>query len=140
MPISSKKPTKEFVTAEASKITEENLDEALNRANEINEKLVKFDPGILDPKTVNRYTNRLKLVLLLLNDYKEQLYKCEWIALSSFIYAVLYFINPSDIVPDAFYPVGYNDDTSVMDIVFIEFEKELKEYIKWKKLPLEDYF
>ena len=53
--------------------------------------------------------------------------------------ALLYFLNPFDIVPDFIPVIGYLDDVVVMGACLRLIHADLRAYALWKGLPLSDY-
>jgi uncharacterized membrane protein YkvA (DUF1232 family) len=50
------------------------------------------------------------------------------------IAAVLYFLNPFDLVPDAILGIGLMDDLAVLTCVYKSAQQELTKFIQWEKL------
>jgi uncharacterized membrane protein YkvA (DUF1232 family) len=48
--------------------------------------------------------------------------------------AVLYFLNPLDIVPDAILGVGLMDDLAVLTWVYRSAQQEVTKFTQWEKL------
>lgn len=61
-------------------------------------------------------------------DYKEISVK----TLALFIAAILYFLNPFDVVPDVIPAVGYVDDVSVVAWVIKPLNDEVEKFREWE--------
>ncbi|CAN5379622.1 hypothetical protein BH09BAC3_BH09BAC3_13550 [soil metagenome] len=50
--------------------------------------------------------------------------------------ALIYFLNPIDLIPDAIFGVGLVDDLAVLTWVFGSAKDELNKFIEWEKSKL----
>lgn len=50
----------------------------------------------------------------------------------SVVAAVLYFVNPIDLIPDAFFGLGLADDLAVLTWVYKHAEAELNAFLDWE--------
>jgi uncharacterized membrane protein YkvA (DUF1232 family) len=57
-------------------------------------------------------------------------------AMVSIIAAVLYFLNPIDLIPDALLGLGLADDLAVLTWVYKSAEAELNAFLQWEATPL----
>lgn len=58
--------------------------------------------------------------------------------LLTIIAAVLYFLNPFDLVPDSIVGIGLMDDLAVLTWVYRSAQQELTNFIQWEKMePVE---
>ena len=48
------------------------------------------------------------------------------------IAALLYFINPLDLIPDFILSIGFLDDLSVLGFIYNKYSKEIEKYQEWK--------
>jgi len=81
-------------------------------------------------------------VLLLygmLRDGWNKAYPVSWKTAAAITGALLYFLNPFDIVPDFIPVIGYLDDVVVMGACLKLIYADLRAYALWKGLPLSDY-
>ena len=86
----------------------------------------------------NTFFNRVKILISLLKDYRNKEYReVPWRVIAAVVFAILYFINPFDLIPDFIPGVGYIDDIAVIAFIFASIEGELKKYAKWKGIELE---
>ena len=77
----------------------------------------------------------IPLFLSLINNYASGRYKdISVTSIVAVVAAVLYFVAPIDVVPEATIPgIGYVDDAFVVDMVLKVVKKELKKFEEWKK-------
>ena len=81
---------------------------------------------------------RIELLISMLRDYKRKEYKeIPWRVIAAVVFAILYFVNPFDLIPDFIPILGYLDDITVISLVFASIEHELKKYARWKGIELE---
>ena len=50
--------------------------------------------------------------------------------------ALIYFLNPIDLIPDALIGVGFVDDLAVLTWVFTSAKEEVDKFIEWEKSTL----
>ena len=69
----------------------------------------------------------------MLKDYKVGIYKdVPWFTIASVVFALLYVLNPLDIIPDFIPGFGYVDDASVLALALRFIESDLHKYLDWK--------
>lgn len=75
----------------------------------------------------------LQTLFSLLRDWQSGSYsRLPWRALLLSLTAVLYFVNPLDLVPDFIPGLGYIDDIAVFGMIFRAIQKDVNQYRKWK--------
>ena len=110
--------------AGAAVITMKDLDDILKKADVVKEKSQYLDDAMED----------VKLLWELVKDYKAKKYTAiPWKFIASVVFAIVYLINPLDVVPDVIPVLGYVDDASVFGLVFSMFRSDIDAYRKWKK-------
>ena len=50
--------------------------------------------------------------------------------------AVIYFVNPIDLIPDWVLAVGFTDDISILVMVYSSVHTELQKFLEWEKSQL----
>jgi len=81
---------------------------------------------------------RIELLISMLRDFKRKDYKeVPWSIIAAIVFAILYFVNPFDLIMDFIPGIGYLDDVAVVGLIFASIEHELKKYAKWKGIDLE---
>ena len=126
-----------YVKDNSHRITEEDVINILDRADEIDEKIEKLKQN----GKLRQFMNRMQLLMLMLRDFWNGDYdRVPWAITASIVFAVVYFLNPVDLIPDFIPVVGYLDDAAVLAIVWKSASRDLRQYARWKGLELSDYF
>ncbi len=74
-----------------------------------------------------------KVMLELVKDYAAGRYReVPYWAISAIALALLYVLNPADVIPDMILGVGYLDDATVVAFCLKLIEKELTRYKEWQ--------
>ncbi|WP_263820253.1 YkvA family protein [Salinibacter sp.] len=117
----------EFVRKNARRITEADLDTVVDRAEAI-EARFRNDGGI------RRLLDEGRLLLSLVRDVRRGRYRAlpVW-TLSAAGFALLYVLNPFDLVPDALPVVGLLDDAAVVSACLSLVEQDLRDYQAWRR-------
>jgi uncharacterized membrane protein YkvA (DUF1232 family) len=130
-----KQKLKKDIEAKAGQISEKDIEELLERNDTFEEKLKKI------PDALARLLKQVKLLFEMIKDYRNGLYKeIPWYSLAMAVAAILYFINPIDIIPDFILVVGLVDDALVVGFVMKAIQEDLKKYCIFKGYALEEFF
>jgi uncharacterized membrane protein YkvA (DUF1232 family) len=83
---------------------------------------------------VESFRNQLLLLVDAFDDwvagrYREVPYK----TLSLIVIGILYFVVPTDLIPDIFIGAGYIDDATMIAFIFRQIEQDLHRYKLWKQ-------
>jgi len=90
---------------------------------------------------VEKFVNKLKLLYNCVSDYISGNYReVPWFTIAGIIFALLYFLNPGDLIPDFIPVIGHIDDATVLYFVWKTIEADLKRYAQWKGYNLMEYF
>lgn len=93
------------------------------RAKDIEDKLPKL----------RNWMEQGKVILELVKDYWAGRYReVPYWVISAGALALLYVLNPVDIIPDVIIGVGYLDDATVVAFCLKLIERELERYKEWK--------
>lgn len=93
------------------------------RARDIEDKLPKL----------NKVMESAKVLLSLVKDYWAGTYReVPYWVISAGALALLYVLNPADVIPDVIIGVGYLDDATVIAFCLKLIERELDRYKQWK--------
>lgn len=93
------------------------------------------------PRRMQQITNQVELLLDLANDYSSGRYRdVRWYTLGAAVSAALYFVNPTDVIPDWVPVVGQLDDLLVMGIALKLVQKDLRAYVQFRGLDPAKYF
>jgi uncharacterized membrane protein YkvA (DUF1232 family) len=122
----SMKIDREFIRKGASKITGSDIEEISRKADDIRLRLTKSGP-------LGRFVEDLKLLLSLVKDYWSKKYRnVPYWTIAAAVFALLYVIDPADLIPDALPFVGQVDDAAVVSLCLYLFRQELHKYREWK--------
>lgn len=93
------------------------------RSKEIEDKLPKL----------RHWTEQGKVLLSLVKDYWSGRYReVPYWVISAGALALLYVLNPVDVIPDVLIGVGYLDDATVVAFCLKLIERELQKYKDWQ--------
>jgi uncharacterized membrane protein YkvA (DUF1232 family) len=120
---SSKKIDQEYVKDNSKNISKDDLDEVVGNEVAIKQKLIYFQ----------KLKNEIIILLQLLRDYKNKKYtKPPWMSIAAIVFALLYVLNPLDLVPDFIPFVGYIDDASMLALTLRMISGDVQDYQIWK--------
>ena len=107
-------------------MTEKGVKSAVDNADLIQKKFEFAGP-------LGRYLQDVRLLISVAKDYWSGNYRAmPWWAMSAIVFALLYVINPVDLIPDFIPVVGYLDDAAVVSVCLVLVEQELRTYSKCK--------
>lgn len=93
------------------------------RAQDIEDKLPKL----------RKVMESARVLLSLVKDYWAGAYReVPYWVISAGALALLYVLNPADVIPDVILGVGYLDDATVVAFCLKLIERELERYKQWK--------
>ncbi|MFA5405176.1 MAG: YkvA family protein [Ignavibacteria bacterium] len=124
------------IKTDSTKVSSDELSEVLDNENQIRKKASK-----LNFDKFSKLIRQLTLSLQMLKDYKTKAYSnIPWKTIALVVAAILYFINPFDIIPDFLPFLGYTDDAIAFAAIFKSAQTDLYDYCKWKGYNMEEYF
>lgn len=117
---------KKIVRKGAAKIKEPDFKKVLEKSKAIENKFAHAGP-------LNRFFEDFKLLIAIVRDYKKGAYRKipRW-SVAVIVFALLYVLNPFDIIADFIAFIGYLDDAAVVAGCLLLVERDLNEYKKWK--------
>lgn len=117
---------KKIVRKGAARIKKTDLNKVLEKSAAIENKFAHARP-------LNRFFNDFKLLIAIVSDYKKGVYKKipRW-SIAIIVFALLYVLNPFDIIADFIAIIGFLDDAAVVAGCLLLVEKDLIEYKEWK--------
>lgn len=122
----SKNIDEKYVESEVAKVKEGDVDLAAKNQKEISDK-------ILNSGMLRKYTELGKVMFGMLKDYRKGIYtEVPWFTIASIAFAMLYILNPFDIVPDFIPGIGYIDDFAILTYSLRFIETDLHKYLDWK--------
>lgn len=118
--------SEEFVEEEVVKIKGEDVEIVMDNEEAISKKLSNASP-------LRKYTELGKIMFAMLKDVKKGNYpNVPWFTIASIVGALLYILNPFDLVPDFIPGIGYIDDLAVLSISMGWIETDLHKYLDWR--------
>lgn len=115
-----------FVRSGAGKMSEDDVKKVLGKEDEIKGKFT----GQLE-----KFFEDVKLFFMMLKDYWNGKYRdVPWWAIAAIVFALLYVLNPFDLIPDAIPLLGQIDDVAVMIICLKMIDSEVQKYKRWREL------
>ncbi|MGB0949851.1 MAG: YkvA family protein, partial [Marinirhabdus sp.] len=115
-----------YVKEEVTKIEEGDVEVVLKNQENIDK---KFSGG----NSLSKYAKLGSIMMNMLKDIKHGGYKnIPWFTIATVVFALLYILNPLDVVPDFIPGLGYIDDVAVLTIGVGWIESDLHRYLSWK--------
>ncbi|QIE59169.1 DUF1232 domain-containing protein [Rasiella rasia] len=114
---------------------------AENKVAEINEGDVeilldneeKIEKKLAGANSLSKYMEIGKIMFGMVKDIKSGSYKSvPWFVIATIVMALLYILNPMDLVPDFIPGVGYIDDLAILSIGMGWIETDIHSYLDWK--------
>ena len=105
------------------------------------EKKINRKSSKVDSNRFNKFIKQMKLAMGLIKDFRNKSYTdVPWRSIGFIAAAVLYFINPFDVVPDMLPVFGFGDDAMLFAAVFKSIQTDLEKYASWKGINTKNYF
>ena len=121
----------EFVKAGAEKITEKDIEQVVEKSEEIEEKFKARGP-------LKRFIEDYRVLKELIRDYRGGRYRqALYGTIAAAVFALLYVFNPLDLLPDVLPVIGVLDDASVITACLMLIERDLGKYRNWKVRQIE---
>ncbi len=115
---------KDFIERKRNKINEKDIDNALKNENKIKSKF----------NSIGKFEQQISLLFSMLKDYKNKTYTdVPWLSIAAITFALLYLLNPLDLIPDFIPIIGYIDDASVIGLTLKMIAEDLQTYKIWKE-------
>jgi uncharacterized membrane protein YkvA (DUF1232 family) len=125
-----KKPDEEFVKEGAEKITPEDIKTAAEQSEEFNKRFSARGP-------LKRFIEDGRLLSALIKDWRAGKYRgALYGTIAAAAFALLYVVNPFDLVPDVLPFIGAVDDAAVLGACLMLVERDLRQYRGWKENQL----
>ncbi len=116
-----------FVEKESASIGIDDVCDISNRGKEIKTKVNKSN-------MLKRYLDDIFTLISLLTDYVKGNYRnIPFKIIAAITFALVYILNPIDLIPDVIPGVGMIDDVAVLTICLNLIKKDLLAYKQWKE-------
>ncbi len=123
----AKEQAEEELKKGAKNVTEDDIKKVLNKRDEIENKFKENGP-------LGRFIADLKLLFSIIQDYVKGEYReIPFWSIAAIVAALLYVLNPADLIPDVIPGIGYVDDGLVVAACLVMVEQDLLIYKEWKK-------
>jgi len=122
----SKEQATAIVTKEAERVTDQDIEKVLAKSEEIRK---RFETG----GPLGKFVDDFKLLIAVVKDYRRGMYrKIPFWTIAAIVGALLYVLNPLDLIPDFIPLVGQIDDAAVVAACLLMVRQDLHKYKKWK--------
>jgi len=133
MRLFSQKAAKNELDKESAKINKADLESLLARQQAVEQK-------IRNSGRLSRFGTDVKLMFSLLRDYWRGDYRAvPWKSIAAMAGALIYVLNPIDLIPDIIFGFGFLDDAGVVALCLKLVEADLHRYAAWKELKNDHY-
>jgi uncharacterized membrane protein YkvA (DUF1232 family) len=121
-----RKIDEEYVREGAKKVTDQDIENVANHADDIRKQFNARGP-------LKRFIEDGRMLTALVKDWRTGNYRraMRW-TIAAATFALIYVINPFDIVPDVLPFVGAVDDATVVAACLMLIERDLFKYRDWK--------
>ncbi|WP_457677551.1 YkvA family protein [Thermovibrio sp.] len=122
---SKKEEAKKEFKNKLKDVKPEDVKEVLKKKEEIEEKL---------KGPLGEFAEEVKLFLELLRDFLQGKYReVPWYTVAAITAALIYLLNPFDVIPDFIPIIGQIDDAAVLAFCLKLVESDIKKYKRWKE-------
>lgn len=112
-----------------------NAKNVLNNPDQVAEVLKKLEKKLKEVPSLGNELAYLPKMGLMTNSYvKKEYLNVSTGSILAALGAVLYFVNPFDIIPDFIPVIGLLDDITIVGLALNVAKKEIDEYMEWRKL------
>ena len=120
------KPDEQYIREGAEKITDQDIENVADHADDIRKQFSARGP-------LKRFIEDGRMLTGLVKDWRSGRYRgaLRW-TIAAAAFALIYVINPFDIVPDVIPFLGAVDDASVIAACLFLIERDLHTYRDWK--------
>jgi len=127
MPVFTEKNAEKQLNAEADKVHRDDLEDLLARQRAIEEK-------VKGSGKLKRFSADIRLMFGMIRDYWNGSYRdVPWKSIAAIAGALIYVLNPLDVIPDLLIGIGFLDDAGVVALCLKLVESDLHRYAAWKE-------
>jgi len=114
--------------SESDKVKQADIQRLLEKQQAVEEK-------VKNSGKLNRFATDIKLMFSLVRDYYNGRYRTiPWKSIAAIVGALIYVLNPLDLIPDLILSIGFIDDVGVVALCLKLVESDLHRYAAWKEL------
>jgi uncharacterized membrane protein YkvA (DUF1232 family) len=122
----TRKQARAIVTRDARQVTEQDIEKVLDKSEELRKRFESGGP-------LGKFVYDFKLLIAVVRDYWKGRYrKIPFWTVAAIVAALLYVLNPFDLIPDFIPIVGQIDDGAVVAACLLMVRQDLHRYKKWK--------
>jgi len=115
-----------FIKKGAVDVEDDDVQKVMDRASAIKHK-------VIDSNLLKRFAKDVKLLIAMIKDYWNGIYReIPWWVIAAVVFALLYVLNPIDLIPDIIPVLGLTDDAAVLALCLAMTEKDIHKYQDWK--------
>jgi len=115
-----------IVKRDAERVTDQDIEKVLNKSEDIRRQFESEGP-------LRKFVEDFKLLMALVKDYWHGRYKViPYWTIAAVTAALLYVLNPFDLIPDFIPGLGQIDDAAVVAACLLLVRQDLQRYKKWK--------
>lgn len=127
MAVFSDRKAKKQLEREAGKVHRRDVEDLLSRQQAIEEK-------VQNSGRLKRFSSDIRLMFAMLRDYWKGNYRAiPWKSVAAIAGALIYVMNPLDVIPDLIFGFGFIDDAGVVALCLRLVESDLLRYAAWKQ-------
>ncbi len=128
MPLFSEKDAEKQLKSGSDKVHPDDLENLLERQSAIEAKVKKSGK-------LKRFGGDVRLMFSMVRDYLKGNYRSvPWKSIAAIAGALLYVLNPLDVIPDFILAFGFLDDAGVVALCLRMVESDLHRYAAWQEL------
>jgi uncharacterized membrane protein YkvA (DUF1232 family) len=133
MALFNNRKAKQQLDREAAKVREQDVNELLEKQQAIEEK-------VRNSGKLKRFSSDIHLMFSMLRDYWQGNYRAvPWKSVAAIAGALVYVLNPLDVIPDLILGFGFIDDAGVVALCLTMVESDLLRYAAWKEQKEESW-
>lgn len=122
----NKNINEDYMEENITKIKDRDVEIVMQSQEAISKKLANASP-------LKKFAEIGKIMFAMLKDIRDGRYhEIPWFSVASIALALLYILNPLDIIPDFIPGIGYIDDLAVMTVAMGWVETDLHKYLDWR--------
>ncbi|NMT63010.1 YkvA family protein [Marinobacter orientalis] len=122
----SNRKANEQLNTEAGKVQRDDVADLLDRQRAIEDKVRKSGK-------LSRFSTDIRLMFTMLRDYWQGNYRdVPWKSIAAIAGALIYVLNPLDLIPDVLFGIGFLDDFGVVAACLALVESDLLRFAAWK--------